>query len=267
MRSIWLALLLAIAPIERALPWGSEGHSIVAEIAQRRLSPAASQKVREILKGNVSLASISSWADDVRAQRVKTTKEHFVDIPLSASNYDPARDCTDTPKGDCIINAIERNKQTLADPNAAALQRQEALMFLVHFIGDIHQPLHTVDDFVGGNTFPVSFFVDPGKHRVEATNLHVVWDTGVIQATSWAWGSYLTRAEAWLAGKDITALSAGSPEEWALAAHKDAVDVAFTIQQNEQLSEDYLKRAQQVVDRQLALAGVRLARVLNEILQ
>jgi hypothetical protein len=101
-----VALALLLAPTTVAHPWGSEGHSIVAEIAQRHLTPAASEKVREILGGNISLASIASWADDVRPLRPQTYNWHFVDIPLSDTRYVASRDCEQSPKGDCAINAI-----------------------------------------------------------------------------------------------------------------------------------------------------------------
>lgn len=182
-------------------------------------------------------------------------------------NYDPARDCEETPKGDCIINAIERNKKTLENSNAPAVLRREALMFIVHFIGDLHQPLHTVKDDVGGNTFPVNSFVDPAKKKVETTNLHSAWDSNLIRVTTWAWGSYVTLVENWLNGKDSAALSTGTPVEWALDAHKAAVNVGFTVKRGAMLDEDYLKLAQPVVNQQLALAGVRLAHILNGALK
>jgi hypothetical protein len=260
------AVLLSSLPRE-ARTWGEEGHSIVAEIAQRRLTPEARAKVREILGGDVSLGSIASWPDDVRDLIGKSYNWHFVDIPLSATDYDPARDCQDSPRGDCIINAIERNRRTLSDPLASAKDRAEALKFIVHFVGDIHQPLHTVKDFVGGNLFPVTYFVDPLKRKKEPTNLHAVWDVGLIRSMVWDWGAYVSRLEdEWLPGKDLSALAGGTPVDWALEAHKAAIEVAFTVQPNADLGDAYLALTRPIVDRQLALAGIRLARTLNGIL-
>src|SRR4051794_26327152 len=92
--------LAASAPAHHAWAWGQEGHSIVAEVAQRRLEPEPSRKVKAILGGEVSLASVASWADDVRGARPETYNWHFVDIPLAADAYDPARDCRPGDKGD-----------------------------------------------------------------------------------------------------------------------------------------------------------------------
>jgi hypothetical protein len=133
----------------QALAWGPEGHSVVAEIAQRRLSPQAEKMVKRLLGRGHSLAAIASWPDDERSKRPETANWHFVDMPLSATTYDPQRDCKADPKGDCVIAALDRLHNDLRcakDDNDKA----EALKFAVHFVGDIHQPLHTVLEAGGG---------------------------------------------------------------------------------------------------------------------
>ena len=174
------AVIIVLAWSGPAWAWGQEGHSIVAEIAQRRLEPEPLQRVKGLLGGEVSLASVSNWADGVRGARPETYNWHFVDIPLGAETYDPVRDCTDTPKGDCVIAEIQRAKSTLGDAAADQQARVEALMFLVHFVGDVHQPLHCVGDARGGNDVQVTLF---GQH----TNLHKVWDSAFIQHRVFDW--------------------------------------------------------------------------------
>ena len=192
MKNAFFAIALLFLPRYEAFAWGQEGHSIIAEIAQRRLSPAALAAINQILGGEVSLASISSWADDVRDQRPETYNWHFVDIPLNQTSYDQNLYCQDVPnRGDCVINAIERTRLMLADATATNNPRAEALKFLVHFVGDVHQPLHTVADNKGENDLPVSFFTDPTSKRREMTNLHAVWDSGLIKNQFWDWGSYV----------------------------------------------------------------------------
>src|SRR5882757_4125484 len=88
--------------------WGQEGHSIIAEIAQRRLSPQATAEVGRLLGPNHSLASVGSWADDIRDSRLETSRLHFVDIPIADSHYDPGRDCRPEQGGDCIVAELER---------------------------------------------------------------------------------------------------------------------------------------------------------------
>jgi hypothetical protein len=266
LRLVLITLSLLLVSHDRLWAWGQEGHSIIAEIADLNLTASARAHVTAILGQTASLASIASWADDIRDERPETYNWHFVDIPLDADHYDPRRDCLDSSKGDCAIKAIERNQKTLSDANASAQDKKEALMYLVHFIGDIHQPLHAVGDYRGANDYPVKFFVDPQKKTKEETNLHAVWDSNLIRTTVWDWGAYVRRLQDnWLPGKDVRQLTAGTTVEWTEEAHKAARDVAFKAAMNADLGEDYLTLAQPTVDRQLAVAGLRLARILNEM--
>src|SRR5262245_20991571 len=163
MRSVLLAAVLCFS-CQHVLAWGQEGHAIVAEIAQRHLSPKARARVAEILGVGVSLASISTWADDARSSRPKTYNWHFVDIPLDIRTYDAARDCKMVPeKGDCVVAAVARLRRELAARGTPPMARREALKFLVHFIGDLHQPLHTLLEEHGGNGRKVKFFKQPNS--------------------------------------------------------------------------------------------------------
>src|SRR5579871_495112 len=101
------ALVLAAGWAGQALAWGQEGHSIIAEVAQHRLSPPAAAEVARLLGQGRSLASVSSWADDVRDQRPETYNWHFVDIPLAEDRYDPAKHCKPSEKGDCVVAELE----------------------------------------------------------------------------------------------------------------------------------------------------------------
>jgi hypothetical protein len=259
--ALLLAGVFALAPLHEAVGWGASGHSIVAEIAQRRLHPRALRQVKRLLGGEKSLASIASWADDIVLLRPNTLNWHFVNIPYGAADYVPARDCAETPKGDCVINAIARSRAILADARAPAQQRSEALKFLVHFVGDVHQPLHSTDrNDAGGTKVAVTFFGTP-------MSLHAAWDYGIIDKHTFDWGQYVDEIERdWIAGKDLARLQRGSPVDWALEAHKLAVDVVYVLPEDLKLGEEYYRRALPVVDRQLALAGVRLAALLNEVL-
>ena len=156
---IRIALITALLLLPSlAFAWGPEGHAIIAQIAEDRLAPAARQQVDQLLDGD-SLAVVASWADEIRIHRPDTAQWHFVDIPKNANDYDPARDCRPTPRGDCIIAAIDRELAILRDASADKDKRAEALKFIVHFVGDLHQPLHCADDHDrGGNDVTVKFF-------------------------------------------------------------------------------------------------------------
>jgi hypothetical protein len=98
-------------------------------------------------------------------------------------------------------------------------------------------------------------------------SLHGVWDFGIIDKRTFDWGEYVRYLEqCWLRGKDVGALQRGTPVDWALEAHRAAVDVAYSVPDDLKLGQSYYERSLPVVDRQLALAGVRLARVLNQVL-
>ncbi len=263
-----LALLVWTASFELALAWGQEGHSVVAEIAQRRLSPAAAAAVEAILGKGHSLASVSSWADDQRTAHPDTSNWHFVDIPLADQTYDPATECKPDPKGDCSIAALERLKQQLRCGDAAA--RLDALRFAVHIVGDIHQPLHTVAEARGGNDIPVKVTFKGAvcsKNCDLDTNFHAVWDSTLIQRTVWNWGSYVDRLEAgWLATPEAAdpAAVAGTPTDWVLQTHAAAQIVWNDKPANDVLDEAYYRQVSPILEKQLGLGGLRLAAWLND---
>jgi hypothetical protein len=269
MGKLVLACLIQFALLTQAHAWGPEGHSIVAEIAQRRLSPEAAAKVREILGENASLASIASWADDYHALHLDSAGWHFVDIPLAADDYEEGRDCTLTPQGDCVIHELTRSLRDLSDPALTAAQRRDALKFVVHLVGDINQPLHTVGELRGYNDLAVCYFSSPAKNDCVATNLHIVWDVGLIRATFWDWGGYVDYLETdWLPAHNDPGLDAGTPVDWALEAHRAARGIAVAgVTMDAHLGADYLAAVRPTLDRQLAVAGLRLARTLNDALK
>jgi hypothetical protein len=138
-----------------------------------------------------------------------------------------------------------------------------ALKFIIHFVGDVHQPLHTAqhNGDRGGNDVMVTFFGQSSK-------LHAVWDTGLIMRTVFAWGAYVTRLETtWFPGRDLTGLDGGSPADWAVESHQYARSTAYDIPDGAILEMNYYNEALPVIDRQLALAGVRLARYLTDTLK
>ena len=266
---VWTAICLP----GNALAWGQEGHSIIAEIAQRRLSPAAQAAVRGLL-GNGSLAAVSTWPDDIRDSRHTTTKWHFADIPLDKNDFIPERDCKpDAANGDCVVAELERLRTELR--HGSRQQRLEALMFAVHFVGDIHQPLHTVADKRGGNDIEVTITAAgltcatgcPPEFKTIKTEFHRAWDSDLIHRTVFNWGTYVDRLETgWLksaeAGK--IGLDGGKPADWVVETHRYAQTMWRLLRQDGVIDDTYFEKALPVLDRQLAVAGLRLARFLNE---
>jgi nuclease S1 len=263
LRAAVLVFALTLVPMREAMAWGAAGHAIIAEIAQRRLDPVALRKVKDLLGGEVSLAAIANLADTIAATRPETRNWHFVNIPVGATGYDPDRDCAATPHGDCIVKAIARFRAVLADAGKPKAERAEALVFLVHLVGDIHQPLHCAErnHDADASTLKVTFFGAP-------MSLHLVWDVGLIEKHTYDWGDYADHLQRdWLAGRDVAQLARGEPTDWAWEAHQAAIDVAYALPEDLNLGDSYFQHSSITVDRQLALAGVRLARLLNEALK
>ena len=275
-RAVGALLVLVLAVSSRpAWSWGEDGHSIVAEIAQRRLAPDAAAGIERLLGGRISLASISSWADDERSARPETARWHYVDIPLAAQDYDPARDCAAEPgKGDCAVRELERARREIAcAPTLAA--RRDALRFAVHIVGDLHQPLHAVGDARGGNQRRVHGIIHGATCRdhceisFDSPNLHVLWDTMLIHRATWDWGAYVERLEAGLIrseGFEAEAYASREPRDWAVQSHEAARAVwnERLVPADGRLDDGYYEAVRPILDRQLALAGLRLARYLDE---
>jgi S1/P1 Nuclease len=270
MKPMAMAVLLLVVLTESAWAWGSDGHAIVAEVAQRRLTPGAAKMVDRLLGRGHSLASVASWADDVRDKRPNTKQWHFVDIPVDDTRYDPKTECAPSDQGDCIIAELVRLKQDLRC-GSSARRRQEALKFTVHFVGDIHQPLHTVAEEVGGNKIDVQVWMRGLKctgscqPKSFASNFHAAWDVDLIQATVWDWGAYVDRLESrWLKSSDARGKDGGTPLQWALETHDVAKTVWHRLPTDHVLDDAYYLDVLPIIDRQLGVAGLRLARFLNE---
>lgn|SRR5215813_3819715 len=290
-----LPLLFASAVLcgAPAQAWGPDGHSIVAAIAEARLDPEVLQKVQQLLAGEAKptdhLDQISSWADDFRISHGETGPWHFVDIPLNAQSYDANRDCAND---NCIVAQIVHFSGVLGDQSALPRDRLQALKFLVHFVGDIHQPLHCETDLSrfpppegdrGGNKVTFTFLK---KH----TNLHSVWDGQVIDdelgiiREPHDFTAHLdeTRPEAATLNSEITDQQAATwapnglstnlldaVTKWANDSHalaKTAYRELPKAPRPHGWDETYETEFWPVMQDQFKRAGVRLAEILNETL-
>jgi hypothetical protein len=246
-----------------AFAWGPEGHNLVARLAAAHLTPAATARVAEILGASVTLQSIASWPDQIRRERVASGPWHYVDIPIDKPHLDMARDC---PKGECVIAKIEDFKKVVTDRAASAVERREALIFLVHFVGDMHQPLHCSDNNdKGGNDIKLEFF---GRN----SNLHSVWDSGLLGRKG-AEETLFAQYSKDLTEKRVKKLAKGSVKSWAEQSHKVAQRVVYgSLPQapagtEVKIDATYERLADPVIQDQIERAGARLARVLNSTLR
>jgi hypothetical protein len=203
------------------------------------------------LLGGESLEEASTWADDIRQSRPETARWHYVNIPLAAQGYNPERDC----RRGCVVGQILREEAIITDRGIPASQRAEALKFLVHFIGDVHQPLHCSDNGDhGGSLLEVRFL---GK----TTTLHQLWDSRLLDRARLPNAAAL---EAIFAKEDLRSWSEGDLVSWVNESHRLAPR-AYRIPPSRTLGRAYVDANVPIVEEQIMKAGLRLAATLNRI--
>lgn len=249
-----LGLALYAIPL---MAWGPEGHRLVAHLAEGMLTPAAAARVQATLGPGETIASMASWADDVRPSRRETEPWHFVDIPIDSAGLDMQRDCA---RGDCVLGKIAEFRRLWRDPAAGPQTRREALLFLVHFVGDMHQPLHCANHRDrGGNDVHVLFFGHP-------MNLHRVWDSGLLGRLP-PEDQLFRELSAAITPERRAEWSRGTVDDWAaesFAAARRVVYGDLPSGGEPSLGAAYEHSADPVLEQQIEKAGVRLAAILNE---
>ena len=267
-----IAILVLIGFISTQLAaWGPKGHAIVADIAASRLTPITKQNLQRLL-GSDSLASIASWADSVRKERDESIDWHFVDIPRDAPGFSQERDCFRpqdkhkdalTDHHNCVVDRIEMVKKMLGDEKASRADRLEALKWLVHLVGDLHQPLHAIDEAHGGNDIKLEAF-GSAKCGDYDCNLHWAWDSLLLEHTGYSEEEYVGRLNTLIAQKQMENQPAGTPVDWANESHLQARRIMNTKPAS--IDEAYYQANIELVNQKLALGGLRLAVLLNDAL-
>ena len=250
------AVLLVPAP---AFAWGKTGHRVVAALADDQLSGLARAHVKDLL-GVESLDEAATWPDDMKSNPSpfwQKTASPWHYVTLDGITYDRA-----PPEGDAL-EALERFSATLQDPAASRADKQLALRFIVHLVGDLHQPLHAgkcCDRC--GNEVKVKWF---GRD----TNLHAVWDTALIDEQQLSFTEYAERLARHTSPEDVIRWWDVNPRDWVTesAQYRDSLYPAPAAKTGElpNLSYDYIYRHTPLVEQRLSQAGVRLAAFLNHI--
>jgi hypothetical protein len=250
-----IAWMLAFIPA-LAHAWGPAGHRIIAELADRQLTQTAHAEVRRLMAPtrDRSLADISTWADDLRDERDRhalwraTSKLHFVNFTSASCRYSAPLDCAG---GHCVVSAIERYARVLGDRSRADAQRAEALRFVVHFVADVHQPLHAgYRPDKGGNRFQL-------QSEGRGTNLHAIWDSPVLASRRLGWRRYA----AMLARSPLPQAS-GTPAQWAEESCRATRDAGI-YPHGHAIDKDYFARMRPLAEQRVRAAASRLADLLN----
>lgn len=283
LRRLLILALITTFPIV-ASGWSIEGHQIAAMIAADRLTPKAAAEVHRLLQATelrkdigedlaMSDAAVAGWADEVRRQRDWTQGYHFINIPFDADKYDAGRD---DPGNKHIVANIEQFAKVLADKTKPDAVRAEALLFLIHLVGDIHQPLHCIQrgNDRGGNRVRVMIPNKAPNRRTDerVSDLHEVWDRWLVVEYKGADGiaAYADKLASTITATDVKQWESSPAEQWANESHKLAVELAYpgaAAEGTTRLTQEYFDKNRDAVELQLRRGGVRLATVLNEALQ
>jgi hypothetical protein len=181
MNTCWRATVVGILILAfgagRSFGFGPVGHETIAYIAEDRLSVTALKRINDILGRDDDLPSVANWADEIRTFQEETKPWHFIDLPIR-QEVTAAQVADFCPNNDCVIAQIQINKGVLTDPTTSPKEKLRALKFIVHFVGDLHQPLHTSDDGdQGGNEKEIRFL----KRKMK---LHGLWDALIEKKAS-----------------------------------------------------------------------------------
>ena len=253
------AIAFAFAPAP-ASAWGKTGHRVVAAIADAQLSGLARAHVKEILGQAESLDEAANWPDEMRSfpspfWQKTSTPWHYV--TLNGIIYDHA-----PPEGDAL-EALNKYSATLRDPNASLPDKQLALRFVVHIVGDLHQPLHVgkcCDK--GGNDVKVKWF---GRDL----NLHSVWDSALVDEQQLSFTEMTAKLQRHTSNADVIAWWDINPRDWM----SESAQIRDTIyprplrdpKKLPELSYGYVFENTPIMERRLKQAGVRLAAYLNAL--
>lgn len=256
--SIGVVLFASTTPIQA---WGPVGHKAVVELARELLDPEV-RKVDSLLAGE-AMVDVVMWPDKSRdTTHPETYNWHFVNVPIYSKGYRESRDCKPDVRGDCVINAIDRLKLKLADPSITNAARREALIFMLHFVGDIHQPLHAGhNNDLGGNFRTITEIGGSKK-------LHGAWDSGILDSLNRTQPILVSRARNWLNTQDRAAIAAGTPRDWAAESFLIARDIAYAhVEGDNTIDPDEAREAGRIIDKRVARAAARLAAILNDELR
>lgn len=251
---LWIAVFTFPAQVSA---WGAAGHKIVCEIAFRELDSNARAQVEQLLEADPDydrFANSCVWADEIKKKDRYERYErlHYVNAPRGISSMP-----SECARG-CVLSAIREEAQALRTGSSQA-RRLEALKFLGHFVGDLHQPLHvSYEDDRGGNNVTVRFHSNPQR-------LHKIWDSVLIGQKSGNWRRIASQLFRSITPDNRTQWASRSPLSWANESLEIVVQRVYDFAPGEDLADDYYRKNIQIVDERLMAAGVRLGALLNRV--
>lgn len=252
-----LLLFIVLAVSHTAFCWGLTGHRVVGEIAQQHLSKKAKKEISKII-GRETLAWWANWPDFIKSDSTwnHASPWHYVDLPGHMDKDHFIAELKKLP-GKNLYTQIPAMVAQLKDKSLPVEQRRVALSFLVHLVGDLHQPLHVGrEEDQGGNKIVVYWFG-------EKTNLHSVWDTKFIESQQYSYTEYAKLLD--IADQaQVKAWQSSSLEDWFYESHVLSDSIYDGAPAESKLSYRYNYQFQRMLNEQLLKGGVRLAALLNK---
>ena len=253
-RGLFLLFLVSQIILANPTAWGKTGHRVVGEVAEMHLNRRAKKMINNILKGK-SLAAVANFADDIKSDTLyrQYYPWHYVNYPADKKYGEE----TPSVEGD-IVMAIQYCVEKVKNPQTVPSEKEFFLKMLVHFIGDLHQPLHAGwAENRGGNDIQLQWF---GK----GSNLHRLWDSNLIDQNGM---SYTELAENMpdISRKQRLELQKGTVLDWVEESHSLANQLYTSVETGEKLGYEYSYKYWATVEDQLFKGGLRLAAVLNDL--
>jgi hypothetical protein len=253
--SLLVVFVLGILMVKAESPdWGATGHRTIGQIADGYLKGKTKRKIEKLLDGQ-SLAMVSTFGDDIKSDKRYNDfyTWHFVNMPLDV-DYPLSEK---NPEGD-LVTGIEKCKMVILDENASKEDKAFYLKLLVHFMGDLHQPMHVGrKEDKGGNTIKVTWF---GSQ----TNLHSVWDSKMINQFDMSY-TELAENSPQITKNEVKEIQSGTLIDWVSDTQKFSIEVYNSATEDEKLGYDYMYQYFGLTQTQLQKGGIRLAKVLNEL--
>lgn len=249
-----LVLFIGFQSVSASNDWGKKGHRTTGEIAQKYLSKKAERKINALLNGH-TLAFVANYGDDIKSDKAYRSYGpwHYVNFPFD-STYEAS---PKSEKGD-IISGIATCIEVLKDESASKDDKIFHLKMLVHFVGDLHQPMHIgLAEDKGGNDFQVRWFND-------GTNLHTVWDTKMIEDYGMSYTELADNADP-LSSYQLAEVEKGTVIDWMNESRTLCKEIYATTEIGDKLGYRYMYDYTSTFRSQLQKGGIRLAVLLNDI--
>jgi hypothetical protein len=242
------------------ISWGPKGHRAIAQIAQNHLSPAAKLAVKNIL-GTEGLVDVSSYADEIRTdpQYKYTGVWHYVNVEPGLDFDQFAKTVTTMPQ-DNVYKMVIKFERILKDPGKPVTERATALKYIVHLIGDLHQPMHVSNGTdKGGNDIPVKF-------NGYDDNLHGLWDSGLINRQNLTYKQMATMYDN-ATPLEIKRWQSDDLMVWLWESYQISTILYQEAAKDPNFDDNYYKTHLPVLEKRIEKAGIRLAGVLNGIFE